>query len=563
MSRLSQYQPSPRQSAYGQSSAMSSNSSHVDPEDLYVRQGRIGKGSFGEVFKGYDRRTSKPVAIKIIDLEAAEDEIEDIQLEMQILSQMESEYVTRYHGCYLKGERLWIIMEYCSGGSCADLITLPFSRGSFLKGLEYLHSENKLHRDIKVKLADFGVSGQLSATMTKKNTFVGTPYWMSPEVIKQSGYSYSADIWSLGITLLEMAKGEPPYSDLHPMKVLFLIPRNPPPTLDDRFSKPFREFVPLCLQRDPRARPSASELLKHRFVRNAKRPQYLTELIERHENFKSQGPSKAPVLSNDGLQTARFGPAKDQFWDFGTIRRDLPVPQPPPAPLDNTPSSIYSSLRAAPLPPNQSPAPPVPASASRNLATPSSPATQRGTKRPLPKPPSTQSMRQAYSKQAPPQPAVSRLSGNGDNNGNGNGDSPKNRKGNEIYGTIRHAAPATAVAASAHARDRALHGSDSAGPASPIHAERNIPSTTMQANRGDTFSPGEVGMDDVILDTVIIPAIESLSMRVPNNEARQALMQLRLAFEEAERLVPGISVSLVAEIMEGVEPFDYDDGQDR
>lgn len=120
-------------------------------------------------------------------------------------------------------------------------------------------------------------------------------------------------------------------------------------------------------------------------------------------------------------------------------------------------------------------------------------------------------MRQAYSKQAPPQPAVSRLSGNGENNGNDNGDSPKNGKGNEIYGTIRHAAPATAVAASAHARDRALHGSDSAGPASPIHAERNIPSTTMQANRGDTFSPGEVGMDDVILDTVIIPAIESVS----------------------------------------------------
>ncbi|KAI1372660.1 Pkinase-domain-containing protein [Hypoxylon crocopeplum] len=310
----------------------------LDPELLYTKEYCIGGGSFGKVFKGVEKQSGQAVAIKVIDIESAEDEVEDIIQEIAILSELQSPYVTKYFGSYAKGAELWIVMEFCSGGSCADLMKpgmigedyIAIIMRELLLGLDYLHADKKLHRDIKaanillssngqVKLADFGVSGQLSATMTKKNTFVGTPFWMAPEVIKQSGYDHKADIWSLGITALELANGEPPYADIHPMKVLFLIPKNAPPRLEGNFTKAFKDFIELCLQRDPKERPIARDLLKHPFIRKAKKTSYLTELIERYNRWSATHKSEDEENYDEEYRPEPEHVNED-MWDFGTVR---------------------------------------------------------------------------------------------------------------------------------------------------------------------------------------------------------------------------------------------------
>ncbi|TPX73834.1 hypothetical protein CcCBS67573_g04897 [Chytriomyces confervae] len=216
----------------------------------------VGRGSYGEVFKGIDRSTGNAVAIKVIDFEETEDGIEEIRREISILSELQSDHVTRYFGSYVDGTQLCIIMEFCAGGSCLDLIKLyPLSEDLIaiilretLQGIHYIHSQGMIHRDLKaanllltdtghVKLADFGVSAQ---------------------VIVRSAYNSKTDIWSLGITCIELATGLPPHANLHPMKVLFLIPKNDPPRLNpQRFSPSFQDFVAKCLT--TRATDSAGE----------------------------------------------------------------------------------------------------------------------------------------------------------------------------------------------------------------------------------------------------------------------------------------------------------------
>mmetsp|Transcript_14251 Transcript_14251/g.40385 ORF Transcript_14251/g.40385 Transcript_14251/m.40385 type:complete len:576 (+) Transcript_14251:114-1841(+) len=314
----------------------------MDPsasQDRFQLQECIGRGSFGHVHKGWDRELQREVAVKVIELEDVEDDIEDIHREIAVLAQCKSPHITDYYASVLSNgsSRLLIVMELMAC-SVADLLevsvldeaTMALVLREILLALVYLHGENRIHRDIKaanillshmggVKISDFGVSGQLTSTLGyKRKSFVGTPFWMAPEVIQSSeeGYSEKADIWSLGITAIEMAKGMPPNSELHPMRVLFLIPKNPPPTLDGPFSEALKDFVATCLQKDPQSRPTARELLNHRFLLNLDTNLAMQTLAANIAEWQRSGRSR--VLNLDG-DDGRPVDGTMPRWDFGTM----------------------------------------------------------------------------------------------------------------------------------------------------------------------------------------------------------------------------------------------------
>jgi len=265
----------------------------------------VGNGTYGQVYKGRHRRTGQLAAIKIMSV--TEDEEEEIKLEINVLRKYSNHLnIARYYGAFIKKgapnaqeDQLWLVMEFCGAGSVTDLVKATKSRSlkedwiayicrEVLNGVNHLHYNHVIHRDIKgqnilltenaeVKLVDFGVSAQLDRTVGRRNTFIGTPYWMAPEVIvcdeqPDATYDNRCDMWSIGITAIEMAESQPPLCDMHPMRALFLIPRSEPPKLKSRksWTKKFRDFVTVCVIKDYLQRPTAEQLLQHDFIRGSR-----------------------------------------------------------------------------------------------------------------------------------------------------------------------------------------------------------------------------------------------------------------------------------------------------
>lgn len=317
------------------------SASSIDPITLYDIKECVGKGNFGDVYKAVEKSTKRIVAIKVVNLEETDDDIEILVQEISFLSQLRSKYITNYYDTYVRDVSMWIVMEYCGGGSCADLLkchkkfneeTVSFIIRETLKGLEYLHKEKKVHRDIKaanilltedgqVKLADFGVSGQITLTKVKRDTFVGTPFWMAPEVISRhsNGYNERVDIWSLGITTIELVTGSPPYANLEPMKVLFQIPKNPAPILiGSNYSEEIKEFVKFCLVKNPKHRPSASVLMKSKFIRFYRRRHIsLVPLIEEKNHWAELNKPKPKKPRHDLDDDRLYNKSDASFrWNF-------------------------------------------------------------------------------------------------------------------------------------------------------------------------------------------------------------------------------------------------------
>ncbi|XP_057668166.1 serine/threonine-protein kinase 10 isoform X3 [Diorhabda carinulata] len=264
-----------------------------DPEEFWDMIGELGDGAYGKVYKAQHKHTGQLAAAKMCRLDG-EDDLSDFMIEIDILSEIKHPNIVELHEAFQKEQQLWLLIEYCDGGALDSIMTelekplnevqIAYVCQNMCKGLQFLHKSHVIHRDLKagnvlltmaggVKLADFGVSAKNKSTLQKHDTFIGTPYWMAPEVVlcetfRDNPYDYKVDIWSMGITLIEFAQMEPPNHEMSPMRVLLKIQKSDPPKLEQpsKWSKEFNDFLAKALIKDPQKRPCCDELLKHAFI---------------------------------------------------------------------------------------------------------------------------------------------------------------------------------------------------------------------------------------------------------------------------------------------------------